>query len=57
MRAKIELQEKVLSELHQRYGAIEKAIAQMMEQLQRQNVFNEGVRASFTSLAEEMGKH
>ena len=57
MRANIELQEKTIAEMHQRYGAIEATIAQMVEQVQRQNMFNEGVRASFTSLAEVIGKH
>ena len=37
-----------------RHGATEALIA---EQLQRQISFNEGVRASFTSVSEEVGKH
>ena len=57
MRAKIELQEKALTEMHQRHCAIEAAVAQIMEQVKRQNAFNEGVRASFTSLAEDVKKH
>ena len=57
MRTKIELQEKALTEMHQRQGAIEAAVAQIMQQVQRQNAFNEGVRASITSLAEDVKKH
>ena len=57
MRAKIELQDKMMAEMAQLHGAIETSIAQIVEQVQRQDTFNEGVRASFTSLAEEIGKH
>ena len=57
MEAKNELQGRMIAEMAQRHGAIETAIAQIAEQLQRQMSFNEGVRASFTSLAEEVGKH
>ena len=57
MRSKIELQEKAIVEMAKRHGAIETAIAQIVEQVQRQDTFNEGVRASFTSLAEDVGKH
>ena len=57
MRAKIELQEKVIAEIAQRDNAIEIAIKQIGEQIQRQDTFNEGVRASFTSLSEEVKQH
>ena len=57
MRARIELKEKALSELRQRDDAIETAIKRIGEQIERQHTFNEGVRASFTSLSEEVGKH
>ena len=53
----IELQDKTMAEMAQHHGAIETAIAQIVEQVQRQDAFNEGVRASFTSLSEEVGKH
>ena len=33
------------------------SITEIVEQVRRQNLFNEGVRASFTSLAEEVKKH
>ena len=46
-----------MAEMAHRHGAIKAAIAQISEQLQRQIAFNEGVRASFTSLSEEVGKH
>ena len=57
MEAKIELQEKTNAEMAQLKGAIETSIAQNAEHVQLQNMFNKGVRASFTSLAEEVGKH
>ena len=57
MRAKTELQDKTMAEIAQRHGAIEIAIKQIGEQIERQHTFNEGVRASFTSLSEEVGKH
>ena len=57
MEAKIELQEKTIAEMAQRHGAIETTITQIWEHVRRQDTFNEGVRASFTSLAEEVGKH
>ena len=57
MEARIGQQEKEITEMTQRNGAIETAIARLMEQLQRQISFNEGVRASFTSLGEEVNKH
>ena len=47
----------MFAEMAQQHGAIETAIAQMMEHVQRKNMFNEGVRASFTSLLEEVLKH
>ena len=57
MEAKIELQGKMIAEMAQQHGAMEITIAQIVENVQRQVSFNEGVRASFTSLAEEVGKH
>ena len=57
MRARIELQERMIAEMAQRHGAMEITIAKIAEQVQRQISFDEGVRASFTSLAEEVGKH
>ena len=57
MEAKIELQGKTIAEMAQRHGAMETTIAQILEQVRRQDTFNESVRASFTSLAEEVGKH
>ena len=57
MEAKIELQERTIAEMAQRHGAMETAIVLIAEQVQRHISFNEGVRASFTSLAEEVGKH
>ena len=41
----------------QRHGAIETTNARIVEHLQRQILFDEGVRASFASLAEDVGKH
>ena len=41
----------------QRQDAIGTTILQIMEQIQRQDLFNEGVRASFTSLEEDVKKH
>ena len=49
--------EKMIAEMAQRHGAMENTIVQIVEQLQRQMSFNEGVRASFTSVAEEVGKY
>ena len=43
--------------MHRRQGAIEAEIAQVAEQVHRQISFDEGVRASFTSLFDEVGKH
>ena len=57
MEARIGQQEKEITEMTRRNGAIETAIARIVEQLQRQISFNEGVRASFTSLGEEVNKH
>ena len=57
MEEKIDLQGKMIVEMAQRHGAIEIAITQIWEQVRRQDTFNEGVRASFTSLAEDFGKH
>ena len=48
MEAKIELQGKMIAEMSQRHGAIEITIAQIAERVQRQDSFDEGVRASFT---------
>ena len=47
----------MIAEMAQRHGAMEITIAKIAEQVQRQISFDEGVRASFTSLAEEVGKH
>ena len=47
----------MIAEMAQQHGAIDAAIAQIAEHVQRQDTFNEGVRASFTSLAEGIGKH
>ena len=44
-------------EMAERHGAIENTIAKIAEQVQRQIPFDEGVRASFTGLAEEVGKY
>ena len=57
MEAKIELQGKTIAGMARRHGAIETTIAKIAEHVQRQIAFNEGVRASFTSVAEEVGKH
>ena len=57
MEAKIDLQERTIAEIAQRHGEVETAIPQIAERVQRQIAFNEGVRASFTSLAEYVGKH
>ena len=57
LRAKIELQEKKISEMSQRNGMIEGAIADIVEHVKRQISFNDGVKASFTSLAEVVNKH
>ena len=57
MEAKIELQERTMAEMAQRHVAIEITISKIVEQVQRQDSFNEGVRASFTSVSEEVGKH
>ena len=57
MRARIELQERTVAEMAQQHGAKETTIAKIGEQLQLQMSFNEGVRASFTRLVEEVGKH
>ena len=46
-----------MAEMAQRHGVIETTIAQIAEHVQFQIIFNEGVRASFTSLSEEIGKH
>ena len=56
MRARIELQERMIAEMAQRYGAMENTIAQIVEHVQRQDTFNEGLRASFTSLSEKVKK-
>ena len=57
MEARIELQERTIAEMAQRHGANEATNAQIAEHVQRQDTFDEGVRASFISLAEEVGKH
>ena len=57
MDAKIELQGKMIAEMAQQHGAMEITIAKIAEHVQRQMSFNEGVRAPFTSVAEEVGKH
>ena len=55
MEAKIQLEEKVIAEMAQQHGEIETAITRIAEQVQRQDTFNEGVRASFTSVAKRLG--
>ena len=57
MEAKIELQGRTIAEMAQRQGAIETTIAQIVEHVQRQDSFDEGVRASFTCLAENVKQH
>ena len=57
MEAKIELQGRTIAEMSQRHGAIETTIAKIAEHVQCQDTYNEGVRASFTSLAEEVKQH
>ena len=57
MEAKIDLQERTIVEISQQHGAIEITIAKIAEHVQRQVSFNEGVRASFTTLSEEMKQH
>ena len=58
MEARIELQGKTMAQIAQRHGEIETAIPKIWEHVQRQDTFNEGVRASFTSVsAEDVEKH
>ena len=57
MEAKIERRERTIAEMAQQHGAMEITIAQIVEHVQRQVSFNEGVRASFTSVAEDIWKH
>ena len=57
MEAKIELQGRMITEMAQQHGAMETTIAKIAEHVQRQMSFNEGVRASFTSVSEEVKQH
>ena len=50
--AKIELHQRVISELCGRFGKMQKAIAQIAEHVQHQNVFNQSVKTSIDELVE-----
>ena len=57
METRLSTQENLARQAGERCTMLETAITQIGEQVQRQNLFNESVRASFTSLAEEVKKH
>ena len=57
METRLAFQENVARQMDERSVRLEAAITEIVEQVQRQNLFDEGVRASFTSLAEEVKKH
>ena len=57
MATRLATKENTTRQVEERCTRLETSISQIVEQLQRQNVFNEGVRASFTSLAEDVNQH
>ena len=57
METRLANKENTTRQVEERCARLETSIAQIMAQIQRQNAFNEGVRASFTSLAEDVKKH
>ena len=57
MEARLATQENIARQVDERCARLETSVTQIVEQVQRQNMFNEGVRASFTSLAEDVNKH
>ena len=54
MEAKLTLQENIVKEVLERCAVIETAIVRIAEHVQRQNVFNESMRASVAGLVEEV---
>ena len=57
MEARLSTQENIARQAGEWCTRLEASITEIVEQVQRQNLFNESVRASFTSLAEEVKKH
>ena len=57
METRLSTQENLARQAEERCARLEASITEIVEQVQRQNLFNEGVRASFTSLGEEVKKH
>ena len=57
METRLAFQDNVAKQMDERCVRLEASFSEVVEQVQRQNLFNEGVRASFTSLAEELKKH
>ena len=57
MEAKATLQENTIKELVERYGMMEGAIKEIIEHIQRQNVFNTSAKTTMASLVEEVKTH
>ena len=57
MEAKATLQENTIKELVERYGMMEGAIKEIIEQIQRQNVFDASAKTTMASLVEEVKTH
>ena len=57
MEAKATLNENTIKGLMDRCGMMERAIKEIIEHIQHQNVFNESAKTTMTSLVEEVKTH